>query len=347
MMPNGGSREYDNGYDVSYAEAARFLGWFLSEGSFDGDTGLVIAQKKRQNIDSIVDACKPFGTPTVGKDGVKLSNANLSRWIREHCLVDGDGRTCYRWMIPDLVRHGTREVIEAFLHAFLLGDGYMHKGRMYFITTSEQLRDGLVELLLKCGNSCNWHVKHKAGSVRKIDGRLIRSTRDCYCVFEYSKPTPVYVSRGRSEIKRWVEPVWFMQITGETRLLLSTTDMRRPFWTHNGGVTDILLDHGYTVAPVNFAQAAVDSDHYANAAAEMWFNFATKIDDVEIPGDVDLIEELTGRREGRRDSKGRRTVEKKDDFIKRVGRSPDKADALLLAFYEPSDIITDMDYIIA
>jgi hypothetical protein len=138
-----------------------------------------------------------------------------------------------------------------------------------------------------------------------------------------------------------------MQITGETRLLLSTTDMRRPFWTHNGGVTDILLDHGYTVAPVNFAQAAVDSDHYANAASEMWFNFATKIDEVQIPGDVDLIEELTGRREGRRDSKGRRTVEKKDEFIKRVGRSPDKADALLLAFYEPSDIITDMDYIIA
>jgi len=112
-------------------------------------------------------------------------------------------------------------------------------------------------------------------------------------------------------------------------------------------VTDILIRDGYTVAPVNFAQAAVDSDFYKNAASEMWFNFATQIDQISMPNDIELIEELTGRREGRRDSKGRRTVEPKDEFIKRVGRSPDKADALLLAFYEPSNIISDMDYVIA
>jgi len=114
-----------------------------------------------------------------------------------------------------------------------------------------------------------------------------------------------------------------------------------------GGVTDILLQHGYTVAPINYAQAAVDKDHYSNAASEMWFAFAQVIDQAQIPDDIELLEELTARREGRRDSKGRRTVEKKDDFIQRVGRSPDKADALLLCFYEPSDIIRDMEWVIA
>lgn len=111
-----------------------------------------------------------------------------------------------------------------------------------------------------------------------------------------------------------------------------------------GGVTDILEDSGYNVVGVNFAQNANDRDHYGNAASEMWFDFAAVVDEASIPDDVELIEELTERREGRRDSKGRRTVEKKEDFIARVGRSPDKADALLLCFYEPDHVISDFDF---
>jgi phage terminase large subunit len=114
-----------------------------------------------------------------------------------------------------------------------------------------------------------------------------------------------------------------------------------------GGVTDILEDAGYNVLGVNFAQSAVDSSHYNNAASEMWFDFAGKIDTVQIPDDIELIEELTDRREGRRDTKGRRTVEKKDDFIERVGRSPDKADALLLCYYEPVGTVDQMNWVIA
>lgn len=114
-----------------------------------------------------------------------------------------------------------------------------------------------------------------------------------------------------------------------------------------GGVTDILEDRGFNVIGVNFAQKATDTDHYANAIAEMWFNFASIVDTVSLPDDIELVEELTERREGRRDSKGRRTVEKKDDFIDRIGRSPDKADALLLCFYEPDNVIDDVEWVIA
>ena len=114
-----------------------------------------------------------------------------------------------------------------------------------------------------------------------------------------------------------------------------------------GGVTDILEDAGFNVFGVNFAQNATDRDHYGNAIAEMWFNFASIVDTVSLPDDIELVEEMTERREGRRDSKGRRTVEKKDDFIARAGRSPDKADALLLCFYEPDRIIDDVQWVIA
>ena len=103
-----------------------------------------------------------------------------------------------------------------------------------------------------------------------------------------------------------------------------------------GGVTDELERHGYNVIPVNFQQSASDDNHYVNAISEMWFTFSKIINDVGLPHDTELFEELTKRAEGKRDNKGRRRVESKDDFIARYGRSPDKADALLLAFYEPS-----------
>jgi hypothetical protein len=113
------------------------------------------------------------------------------------------------------------------------------------------------------------------------------------------------------------------------------------------GVTDILEDHGYNVVAVNFAGKAADYDHYTNVASELWFQFALIIDTVQIPDDPDLIEELVERREGRRDSRGRRTVEPKDDFKARVGRSPDVADALLLCYYIPDSIVDSFDWSIA
>jgi phage terminase large subunit len=114
-----------------------------------------------------------------------------------------------------------------------------------------------------------------------------------------------------------------------------------------GGVTDVLEDAGFNVVGVNFAQNAQNRDYYSNVVAEMWFDFANIVDTVSIPDDIELIEELTERKEGRRDSKGRRTVEKKDDFVARAGRSPDKADALILCFYSPSAVVQSVPWVIA
>jgi phage terminase large subunit len=66
----------------------------------------------------------------------------------------------------------------------------------------------------------------------------------------------------------------------------------------------------------------------------MWFEFRDIIKNVQLPYDQDLLMELSTR-EWKMDLKGRRAVESKDLFKKRGFRSPDKADALLLAFYQP------------
>jgi len=100
-----------------------------------------------------------------------------------------------------------------------------------------------------------------------------------------------------------------------------------------GGVTDELFNRAKNVIAVNNGQKAKDPDKYPNAISEMWFEFASIIDQIELPNDPELLKELCGR-EYKFDKQGRRMVESKDDFKKRYGKSPDKADSLLLAFYE-------------
>ena len=99
-----------------------------------------------------------------------------------------------------------------------------------------------------------------------------------------------------------------------------------------GGVSDILNANGYNVNPVNFGSSAQDKDKYGNTISEMWFYFRDLIDTVQIPDDMELLEELTDRMY-KYDSKQRMVVESKDDYKKRNMKSPDKADALLLNYY--------------
>ena len=89
---------------------------------------------------------------------------------------------------------------------------------------------------------------------------------------------------------------------------------------------------GMTVLPINFAENANDKDKYANIVTEMWFNLKEIIDEIDIPNDPELMRELSGR-QYKYDKKGRYLIEPKEAFKKRYGKSPDKADALILTFY--------------
>lgn len=73
------------------------------------------------------------------------------------------------------------------------------------------------------------------------------------------------------------------------------------------------------------------SDRYKNYGTEMWFHLADIIHKIELPNDSMLIEELSAR-EQRPAGLGVIGMESKADFKKRLGRSPDRADACVLAF---------------
>ena len=99
-------------------------------------------------------------------------------------------------------------------------------------------------------------------------------------------------------------------------------------------MTDQLLAKNYNVQGINFAQKAVNEDKYPNWISEAWFHLQGVIDEIQLPNNTDLLQELTTRTWGM-DKKGKRAVEGKGDYKKRGNRSPDLADACILCYYTP------------
>lgn len=98
-----------------------------------------------------------------------------------------------------------------------------------------------------------------------------------------------------------------------------------------GGVTDRLKEQGWPVDAFNGGERATQPDLYPNRRSEAWFAFQEQVDDVDLDRDEQLAADLVAPRYTL-DSAGRRVVERKDVTRKRLGRSPDRADAVLMAF---------------
>lgn len=105
------------------------------------------------------------------------------------------------------------------------------------------------------------------------------------------------------------------------------------------GVYDILKDRGFgeIIRGIYFGAKAINNERYFNRRAEMWdgLNLWLKSEPpVQLPYDEELFEELAALNK-KYDRYGRLQLEEKDELKKRIGRSPDKGDALALTFAEP------------
>lgn len=99
-----------------------------------------------------------------------------------------------------------------------------------------------------------------------------------------------------------------------------------------GPIVDRLRQLGYNVVGVHFGGKADDERLYANKTAEMGWRCRRWLQDGgSIPNDPSLERELT-HREFRHDDRDRLVLERKVDMKKRIGVSPDWADALYLTF---------------
>lgn len=113
-----------------------------------------------------------------------------------------------------------------------------------------------------------------------------------------------------------------------------------------GGVTDRLREviwersphaASYQVVPFT-ASAASWSGDYPNRRSELWFSFSERLPQLDLDPDKKLAAELVAPKYSL-DSKGRRVVEPKADTKKRLTRSPDTADSVLLTFAVPDVVL--------
>ena len=120
------------------------------------------------------------------------------------------------------------------------------------------------------------------------------------------------------------------------RFIAAYTRLRlRPYQIYGdeGGGGKLICDQlkamGWPIHRVNNGAPARDSEHYANQAAEMWFEAAQKIARREIilPIDDELRAQMLDRKRVPH-ARGKLAIESKSDMRKRGVRSPDRADAV-------------------
>ena len=110
------------------------------------------------------------------------------------------------------------------------------------------------------------------------------------------------------------------------------------------GPADALRSEGYAVVDVNSSSEAIETEQYPNRRSELWFvtRERARTKDLDLsrlsPDLRSRLERELSTPKWKPDSRGRRVVEKKDEIKKRLGASPDLADALNLAFvgYAPA-----------
>ncbi len=114
-----------------------------------------------------------------------------------------------------------------------------------------------------------------------------------------------------------------------------------------GGVTDRLKEQKVQVLAYNAGESAFDKEQFLNRRAESWWLIREmlKKDELDLPPDNKLAADLSNIK-FTYTSRGQIKLEAKEDIKKRIGRSPDRGDALaiaLAALNQPVFTVTEQE----
>lgn len=180
-------------------------------------------------------------------------------------------------------------------------------------------------------------------------------------VARFGDDKTVYCFRSGGIVKRLtaVEKRDTMEVVGWARNFLDEDEPENLAIDTVGigsGVYDRLKEEEYDVTDVNVGRKPIPTDEldedeakkkFYNLKAQMawrlreWFKPKEGKSDISIPDDPELIKQLKEIRYNY-DSSKRIKIESKEDLKKRIGQSPDKADALMLAFCDLTDETVEM-----
>ncbi|MGF3022650.1 terminase gpA endonuclease subunit [Methylobacterium aquaticum] len=163
-----------------------FLGWYVAEGHQrvrGRSQAVVISQNpgaKHDRIRALLDRLG-FRYRVTGDRQFVVVSRQVFAGIAG-CEDPGTERGAFRKRVPALVKGATPALIERFVEAAILGDGWVQDGFRTYATVSPLLADDMQELFLKLGRSAN--VKVREGVPYEIRGRAGADTHLQYHVSE-------------------------------------------------------------------------------------------------------------------------------------------------------------------
>ena len=134
-----------------------------------------------------------------------------------------------------------------------------------------------------------------------------------------------------------------MKIVGEIMLLMEKYHLNDCAIDTIGigkGIVDRLQELNRNVLPINSAEEAIEKDRFSNKRSEMWWYAMEQIQNKEVEPitDSELIKQLTSVYYKPPSSNGKLGLELKQDTKKRLGRSPDRADAFIYGLWALKEI---------
>ncbi len=157
-------------------------------------------------------------------------------------------------------------------------------------------------------------------------------------VARYGSDETVFVKRegNHARIHQVIAGADTMAVTGQIVMAHRATQaefLRVDADGVGAGVADRLKEQGKPVVEMRSGFKASDSERFANKRAEWWWSLRERFekDNITINEDDELIFQLTNIKY-KINSRGQILIESKDEMKHRGLKSPDRADALMLAF---------------
>lgn len=198
------------------------------------------------------------------------------------------------------------------------------------------------EELEKCVGDATHMYKHVVRERSKTDNTIAKQISLDFARFGGDENT--VFRRSGNAIVEWkyfahTEPARVVEYAFRLQAEAGWKDSECWYVGDAGGMGQGLMhkfhDAGKRILEFHNGSVAVKSTEYENRITEAWFMFAKRVKAglAHIPDDNQLFQQLCGRKYFTT-KKGKLVIETKDEYMKRGNNSPDRADGLVMAFYD-------------
>lgn len=180
-------------YSVPFTPFAKFMGYWLSDGSLGHKYAILIAQEDADRS-RIYDCIAEMGMkPRYNGGKIEFNDKDWYEYLQQF------GKAADKF-VPAEIKESDKDGIRIFLNAFVSCDGYVKKVKPFvgnrgnlcvpnndertYCTTSKRMADDIGELILKVGCRPSFRVSHTAGKQHQFKNGVYTINYDCITITE-------------------------------------------------------------------------------------------------------------------------------------------------------------------